>query len=113
MSNRRGAHARVGVTDAGVPRELLELDSPYWQSEQACLGWLSKRGIRVHSHLSFGDWNPRYALKTVISAWAIASGHSNPDYPQLPDTRFLVASGLARVQQQCARQRLRYIGEAE
>lgn len=114
MSNRRGAHARVGVTDAGVPRELLELDSPYWQSEAACLGWLSKRGIRAPSGLSAGaDWNPYLGLKSAISAWAIASGHVNPDYPQLPDTRFLVASGLARVQQQCTRQRLRFMGDSE
>ena len=102
---------RAGVTAEGAPRELLDVDSPHWQSEAACMAWLSKRGIRAPSSLSHGVWNPCIALKTVISAWAIASGHSNPDYPQLPDTRFLVASGLAKVQQDCTRQRFRSLSE--
>ena len=75
------------------------------------MAWLSKRGIRAPSSLSHGVWNPCIALKTVISAWAVASGHSNPDFPQLPDTRFLVASGLAKVQQDCTRQRFRSLSE--
>lgn len=105
---------RTGVTAEGAPRELLDVDSPHWQSEAACLGWLSKRGIRAPSSLSAGaDWNPYLGLKSAISAWAIASGHVNPDFPRLPDIRFLVASGLAKVQQDCTRQRLRFMGDSE
>ena len=111
MSNRRAARVRVNVSPAGVPNELLDMGSPYWQSEAACMAWLSKRGIRAPSSLSHGDWNPCNALKTVISAWAVASGHSNPDFPQLPDQRFMVASGLAKVQQDCTRQRFRSLNE--
>jgi hypothetical protein len=78
------------------------------------MAWLSKRGIRAPSGLSDGAvWNPYLGLKSAISAWAIASGHVNPDYPRLPDIRFLVASGLAKVQQDCTRQRLRFMGDSE
>lgn len=114
MSNRRAARVRVNVTPEGVPTELLDMGSPYWQSEAACMAWLSKRGVRAPSGLSGGaDWNPYLGLKSAISAWAIASGHVNPDYPRLPDIRFLVASGLAKVQQDCTRRRLGVLGEAE
>lgn len=111
MSNRRAARVRVNVSPAGVPNELLDMGSPYWQSEAACMAWLSKRGVRAPSSLSHGVWNPCIALKSVISAWAVASGHSNPDFPQLPDQRFMVASGLAKVQQDCTRQRFRSLNE--
>lgn len=78
------------------------------------MAWLSKRGIRAPSGLSDSAvWNPYFALKTVITAWALAAGHSNPDFPRLPDTRFLVASGLAGVQQQCTKKRLGLLSEAE
>lgn len=97
-----------------MPKELLDVDSHFWQSETTCLEWLEKRGIRAPSGLSDSAvWNPYLGLKSAISAWAIASGHVNPDYPRLPDIRFLVASGLAKVQQDCTRRRLGVLGEAE
>lgn len=114
VGSRRAASARVRekVTAEGVPTELLDMGSPHWQSEAACLEWLSKRGIRAPSGLSNGAvWNPYLALNLVITAWAIASGYSHPDFPRLPDQRFMVASGLARVQQDCTRQRLRVMSE--
>lgn len=112
VGSRRAASARAGVTAEGAPRELLDMGSPHWQSEAACLEWLSKRGIRAPLGLSNGAvWNPYLALKSVITAWAVAAGYSNPDFPQLPDQRYLVASGLARVQQDCTRQRLRGMSE--
>lgn len=94
-----------------MPRELFDVDSHHWRSEAACMAWLSKRGVRAPSSLSHGDWNSRSALKSVITSWAVASGYSHPDFPRLPDQRFMVASGLATVQQDCTRQRFRNLNE--
>lgn len=91
------------MTPQGAPRELFDLESHHWASEVATREWLSRRGVRAPMGLEGPAWSPPLALRQVIDAWVVASGRVRPDFPSLPDQRFMVASGLARVRSECLR----------
>lgn len=113
MKLRRAARARANVTDEGVPKELLNLESPHWATESAAREWLSKRGIPAPSGLLSEPWNPYLSLRQIITAWCVASGRTSPQFPLVPDKTFMAVSGLSRVYSDALRQGVRTITVAK
>lgn len=96
MGSRRKASAKANVTPAGVPKELLDMDSSHWKSRASTVRWLDAHNVVVPSGLDEADkWIAPLNLRRVITAWAVAAGHASEQFPQSPDTRFMVASGLS------------------
>lgn len=113
MSARRQARVRANITPAGVPTELFDRSSPHWSSEASAREWCYRRGVPAPVALTRPHWSPELALRSVILAWAVAAGHGDFERPQLPNQRFLVESGLARVRSECLRQGVRSLPDDE
>lgn len=99
MARRRAAPRPAS---GAVPPELLDLDAPPWRTAAAAIAWCEDHDVPAPGVLAVLR-SPAARLRVVIPAFTTASGHSDPRWPNFPDSVWLRETGLEAVKQRCTR----------